>query len=104
MVNSPAGITTICGQSAQSLNAATAPGTFQMTGGAAKRSSGDRAASRVRADATSAAVSALSAAIRASNAGPLGEEAPLTCACAATGIIAPAIIPQIPAVHEGRRP
>jgi hypothetical protein len=55
MVNSPAGIITICGQAAQSLNCTRALGTLNMTGGAERRCCCDRASRR--ADATSAAVS-----------------------------------------------
>src|SRR5262249_29607289 len=73
MVNSPAGISTLCGQASQSLNSVKAPGTAHTTGGAARRCSGARALSRGSPAATSAAVAALNSAICASRAG---------CACA----------------------
>src|SRR5262245_41835162 len=60
MVNSPAGITTICGQSPQSLNRVRAPGALQMAGGADNRCCGESGSSRGRADATSSAVLAFS--------------------------------------------
>jgi hypothetical protein len=102
MVNSPAGITTIRGQPPQSSNSVTAPGTLQMTGGAARRCCGDSASSRACAAATSAAVSALSSANRLFNSGWAGAME-LPCAWAATASMAPASIPPTQATDETRR-
>jgi hypothetical protein len=66
-VNSPAGTTTIWGQRAQSLKSVSPPGTRQMAGGAARRSGGDSASRCGCCEATSAAVLALSSAMRASS-------------------------------------
>src|SRR4051794_35770748 len=67
IVNSPAGTTTICGQSAQSLNSVKAPETFQIAGGAERRCSADSVLRVARPDATSSAVWSLSSAILDSN-------------------------------------
>src|ERR1700730_10605682 len=93
IVNSPAGITTIRGQPAQSLNSVRAPGTLQMAGGAERRCCGERASRRARADATSAAVLALSSAIRASSLGWAGRAS--AWAGGTTAVVTQAMIPRM---------
>src|SRR5262245_48121685 len=85
MVYSPAGMTTISGHSRQSRKALIAPGTFQISGGAARRCSGVSALRRAKAALASASVLALRSAIAASEGGSLL----VCCACVTIENIAP---------------
>jgi len=100
IVNSPAGITTIGGQSVQSLNSVRASGTLRTAGGAARRCGDDSASRRAGSRATSSAVLALSSAIWASRSVAAVRACSLACAWDATEMIAQAMSLGIRVCHK----